>query len=284
MCRLLGWTGTTPRTAAGALGPDAFDAFVNLGRFHRDGWGLAWWPNGSDAAAAGGPSPTHPDVLKAPTTASEDPEMRRAGEDLVTDAGIAHLRWATPNMPIMAANCHPFVRGNLAMAHNGGIYPQARLNEILPPEWEARLIGSTDSERYVLSVLIGTEGGTRTVADSLADVVTTLFAGWSPSSLNAVCLTPDALIAVCAYDPDIPPGRLPQTPDVYYRLRWRADEHGVVVASSGFDQATSAGWSTLGNMAMLIAPRSGAAPEIRPLDVALPTEHADPVVGSSDVR
>jgi predicted glutamine amidotransferase len=276
MCRLLGWTGTTPRSAAEALGPDAFDAFVNLGRFHRDGWGVGWWPDGSQ--------PEHPEVRKAPTAASEDPEFRRVGEDVRTNAGVAHLRWATPNMAITAANCHPFVWGGLAMAHNGGIYPQARLGEILPPPWEGRLVGSTDSERYLLSVVVGTEHGKRPVADALADTVSYLFSGWSPSSLNAVCLTPDELIVVCAYDPDLPPGRLPEVPDMYYRLRWKADDHGVVVASSGFDQLDTSGWSTLGNMAMLIAPRTGGAPVTRRLDVAVPTEHAEPVVGSSEVR
>jgi predicted glutamine amidotransferase len=277
MCRLLGWTGATPRTAADALGPDAFNAFVELGHFHRDGWGVAWWPTGAEA-------PPHPSVRKAPTVAGDDPAFRRAGEDLATDAGLAHLRWATPNMPIIAANCHPFVAGTLAMAHNGGIYPQARLNEILPAEWEARLVGTTDSERYVLLVLAGTEDGTRTVAVALADAITYLFSGWSPSSLNAMCLTPDALLAVCAYNPDTPAGHLPQAPDPYYRLRWRADEHGVVVASSGFDQPTSSGWATLANMTMLIAPRSGAAPELRSLDVPLPNRPAAPIVGSTDVR
>lgn len=271
MCRLLGWTGTTPRSAAEAIGPDAFNAFVELGRLHRDGWGLAWWPT-SPPTGSEGPTcpaadePTAPAFVHSTTAATEGPELRRLGAAVTTDAGIAHLRWATPSMPVVTANCHPFVRADLAMAHNGGLHPIDRLNEILPPEWEARMDGNTDSERYMLSVVAAAEEG-RSVADALADVLPALWSGWTPSSLNAIWLTPNELIAVCVYDPDFASPELPEPADRYYRLSRRQDEHGVVVASSGFDQAATDGWSPLDNMTMLIAPRSGAPARIRNLDV-----------------
>jgi predicted glutamine amidotransferase len=272
MCRLVGWTGRGPRSAAAALGADNLEAFVELGCAHRDGWGLAWWP----AEESGRPSPTiaGPSVQHATTAAGEDPDFRLALENVVSDAGIVHLRWATPGLPVIAANCHPFVRGGLAMAHNGGIYPLDRLGEILPAHWEEQCVGTTDSERYVLSVVAGLDERT-SIPDALAHAVGRLFSGWEPSSLNAVCLTADEMIAVCAYDPA--PRALPQPPDVYYALSWRADDDGVLVASSGLDQRPEDGWSRLDNMTMLIAPRSGGRPEIRSLDVPVPEGHvADP--------
>jgi predicted glutamine amidotransferase len=270
VCRLVGWTAPAPapRSAAAALGPANLDAFVQLGCAHRDGWGVAWWPSEdpSDTSNLAGPSIRH-----ATTAAGEDPAFRQTLEEVTTDAGIVHLRWATPGLPVIAANCHPFVRGGLAMAHNGGIYPLDRVGEILPPEWEARCQGTTDSERYVLSVVAGL-GDDRSVPDVLDDVVGRLFSGWEPSSLNAVCLTADAMIAVCAYDPSPRPS-LPEPPEDYYALSWRADDAGVVVASSGIDQRPEDGWSRLDNMSMLIAPRRGGPPEVRALDVAVPARH-----------
>jgi predicted glutamine amidotransferase len=283
MCRLVGWTGTAPRSAAAALGVANLEAFVQLGCAHRDGWGAAWWP----PEEPGRPSPTiaRPTVRHATTAAGEDPEFRRTLQDAVSDAGIVHLRWATPGLPVIVANCHPFVRGGLAMAHNGGIYPLDRVGEILPPQWEAQCEGTTDSERYVLAVVADLGGPVAaeaagidertSVPDALAAVVGRLFSGWEPSSLNAVCLTADEMIAVCAYSPA--PRALPEPPDIYYGLSWRADDEGVLVASSGIDQRPEDGWTRLDNMTMLIAPRSGGRPEIRALGVPVPQGRtADP--------
>jgi predicted glutamine amidotransferase len=267
VCRLVGWTATAPRSAAAALGAANVDAFVQLGCAHRDGWGLGWWPvEGPPDAAMAGPSIRH-----ATTAAGEDPAFRRSLEEVISDAGIVHLRWATPGLPVVAANCHPFGRGGLAMAHNGGIYPLDRVDGILPPEWEARCEGTTDSERYVLSVVAALGEG-RSVPDVVDDVVGRLFSGWEPSSLNAVILTADEMIAVCAYDPSPRPS-LPQPPDDYYALSWRSDDAGVVVASSGIDQQAEDGWTRLDNMSMLVAPRGGGAPTTRALHVAVPESH-----------
>lgn len=275
MCRLVGWTGTEPRSAARALGGPNLDAFVQLGCAHRDGWGVAWWPAddgaGPEATLAG------PSVRHATTPGGEDPAFRETLEEVTTDAGIVHLRWATPGLPVMAANCHPFVRSGLAMAHNGGIYPLDRVGEILPAPWEAQCEGTTDSERYVLAVVAGLDGH-RSVPEVLADVVGRLFSGWEPSSLNAVCLTADEVIAVCAYDPSPRPS-LPDPPEVYYALSWRADADGVVVASSGIDQPAADGWSRLDNMTMLVAPRHGGEPEVRSLGVAVPEPHRPDAAG-----
>jgi predicted glutamine amidotransferase len=261
MCRLLGWTGPAQRSAAAALGDEGFDALVELGHFHRDGWGYAWRPARPDGVAL--------QAVHATTSAAEDPEFRRMGA-VPTDGGIAHLRWATPGMAIVDANCHPFVRGSLAMAHNGGIYPLDRLDAILPPQREADLVGTTDSERYLALVQAGIEDRDLPLVDAITAAVEQLSTGWSISSLNSLWLTPDELVAVCAFNPDLPPDSLPEPPAAYYRLSWRSEEAGTVVASSGVPQAASAGWTAMDNMSMLVIPRSEKAPEVRPLDAPVP--------------
>ena len=64
-----------------------------------------------------------------------------------------HLRWATPGLPVIDVNTHPFRYGDYTFAHNGAIHPQDRLGEMLPAEWERRLAGTTDSERYFLHMM-----------------------------------------------------------------------------------------------------------------------------------
>lgn len=279
MCRFLAWTGTAPRSAADALDPDhskpsALDAFVALGSAHPDGWGMAWWP--PDGAGR------DPSVVHSTAPAHRDPSLRSALHDTASEAGLIHLRWATPGLAVTPANCHPFVREGMAMAHNGAIYPRCRLEEMLTPEWSDRLAGTTDSERYFLSVLAEVQQG-RGNADGLTNQVRRLFLDWTPSSLNAVLLTSEELFVVCAYNPDMQPP-VPEPPDRYYRLSWRADGNGVVVASSGFPQPTEDGWTPLDNMSMLVVPRAGGAPSTRPLGIPVPEGVQPPVADAADIR
>jgi predicted glutamine amidotransferase len=177
-------------------------------------------------------------------------------------------------MAVTEENCHPFVRGDFALAHNGGIYPMSRLHQILPPEWEATVRGTTDSERYTLAVVAGREASGGSVADVIVDVVVRLFAEWSPSSLNAMCLTPDSVVVVSAFNPN---GQAPvpsQSVDQYYSLGYRESAEGIVVASSGIDQPKSQGWRLIDNMTAVEIHRRTLAIEYR----AVPVEASAPAV------
>ena len=67
--------------------------------------------------------------------------------------GLLHLRWATPALPRQRAQ-HAIRFGTAdVLAHNGAIHPQDRLGEMLPPGWQRQLGGTTDSERYFLSIM-----------------------------------------------------------------------------------------------------------------------------------
>jgi predicted glutamine amidotransferase len=268
MCRLLTWVSRSPRPLEAALGPARVAQFQALGQLHGDGWGAAWWPEGG----AG-----EPEVLRSTRSVAGDEAFSDAARSIHSDAGIVHLRWASPGMAVVATNVHPFGRGDLAMAHNGGIYPLDRVGELLPPEWEARVTGSTDSERYFLSVVAGQQETGEAVADVLARVVARIFARWSPSSLNAVCLTPESVVVVSAFDPRIKMIAVPEPTEEYYALRYRADADGVVVASSGIDQAAEDGWRLIDNLTLVEIRRGSLDMTFRPLDVSFEPAGADAI-------
>jgi predicted glutamine amidotransferase len=263
MCRLLTWVSRTPRTLEAALGADNLARFQELGRIHFDGWGYGWWPE--EPATA-------PEALRSTRPAAGDELFADAARTQRSDAGLVHLRWASPGMAVIAANVHPFCREDLAMAHNGGIYPLDCVGEILPPEWEVRAGGTTDSERYFLSVVAGRQDSGAAVADVLAAVVARLYATWSPSSLNAVCLTPESVLVVSAYDPNREIAGVPESPEEYYTLRYRADADGVVVASSGIEQSAEDGWRPIDNLTLVEIQRGSLEMTFRSLDVTFQPE------------
>ena len=256
MCRLAAWSGASPRAAAAAFGDGGVERLVALGRQHRDGWGTAWRP----------PSGGLPQRVRAITSAGEDPAFRAALTGTPTTAGLAHLRWATPGLPVVEANAHPFVVGDLAMAHNGGIYPLDRVGEILDPEREARAAGTTDSERYVLAVAARLAASADPVT-AVSAAVGHLFAGWAPTSLNAVALLPEVLLAVCAFDPEAPVG-VPEPADEYYAMAWTANAGGVAVASSGVFPTGDDAWQVLPNPSVLVVP-AGGRPTVVPIDAPI---------------
>lgn len=267
MCRLLGWSGIGARTAGDAVGALGLAAFTRLGVEHPDGWGVAWRLDGGAGI----------DVTHSTSSAATDPRFAEVTSRVASEAAIVHLRHATPGLPVEMANCHPFLRGELAMAHNGSIYPLERLGEVLPAEWETTVVGTTDSERYVLAVVAAPEGG-GSLADAVTAVVARLFRDFAPSSLNAVCLSPSELVAVCAYDPNVTVGDV--SADDYYRLWWRQGPDGVAVASSGIE-ATGEGWEPMANMNLLVAARAQSEAEVRPLPLGAPAGAAR---SGSDLR
>jgi predicted glutamine amidotransferase len=198
-------------------------------------------------------------VERSTTCAADDTRFAELTTSASADAGFVHLRWATPGLPIIAANTHPFVHGSMAFAHNGTIHPLHRIDELVPAGWESQLAGTTDSERYFLSI-VAHLSESEPLPRAVAAVVRRIFEGFSPTSLNAMLLTPDALHVISAHDPSRVPmlgaasgGASSSTePDTtFYELSYRADANSVVVASSGFPQPEAEGWQRLANMTVL---------------------------------
>jgi predicted glutamine amidotransferase len=265
MCRLLAWAGQDPVTVAQALGETDLDAFTALARQHADGWGMAWLPAARHDAS--------PRTATSTTCAAEDPRYQSLTHAAAGDLGFVHLRWATPGLPVVEANTHPFTRGQWAFAHNGAIHPQDRLDEILPPGWKSRMRGTTDSERYFLAIAARLEDGA-SVPEAVAAVVEDIFNRFEPTSLNAMLLGPDALHIIAAHDPSRVPALRASSSSgsdsdeldtVFYDLHHRRRAQSFVVASSGFRQQRDEGWDPLPNMSVLRIERGTLAASLEVL-------------------
>ena len=213
---------------------------------------MAWWPPGASSVDP-------PQVERSTTCAADDDRFAELTTSASADAGLVHLRWATPGLAVIAANTHPFVHRSMAFAHNGAIHPLNRIGELVPAGWTSQLAGTTDSECYFLSI-VARVSEDELLPQAVGAVVRRIFDSFSPTSLNAMLLTPDALYVISAHDRS----RVPMVhvssggasssvePDTtFYQLSYRAHANSVVVASSGFPQPEAEGWQWLANMTLL---------------------------------
>lgn len=248
MCRLLGYATRSAKPVAQSLGVELFDEFTSLARLHADGWGMAWQGDGG----------VHSE--RSADCASDDPAYGRLSRTALGRAGLVHLRWATDGLAVDDLNTHPFVDGDLVLAHNGSIAPIPELEQLLRPEFAERLGGTTDSERYFRFV-------TQCIADTgdvdtgIIEAVTLLHATFPTSSLNAIVLAPNRLAAIhvnaAAVGPigdiqalypsetDAPHGHL----DSYFTMSVAATPDRVHVASSGI---RGPGWVPLAENTILL--------------------------------
>lgn len=230
--------------------------FSALSQWHGDGWGLAWYDD----------QQMH--VEKSPGRAIDEPAYDKLTHCALGDAGLVHLRMATPGLPVEACNTHPFTRDGFALAHNGAIHPQDRLGELLPPEWDRQRTGITDSERYFLNVMADLERNGGDVVAALSSTIDHIDAVFTANSLNAILLGPDALYAICCYHPDrIPVAGLADrgykgAPERYFDLAYRVTEDAVVVASSGWPQDD---WTFVPNRHVLVVDRRTLHLSVEPL-------------------
>ena len=236
MCRLLGYVARRPTSVIEVLGEQGFEAFTALTAVHGDGWGMAWQdPDEQSIRCA-----------SADDSAIRDPAYAQLARQRLGRAGIVHLRWATPGLPLTPQNTHPFVDDGYAFAHNGHISPIERLEGLLTEESRARLRGDTDSERYFRFVMqcIAEQGDD---AAGLGQSLTVLVSEFPRASLNALMLTTTHLFGVhinsqastpvaglrALFDSDqaIP---LRHT-DEYFAMDFRLMPDAVHVISSGID-------------------------------------------------
>jgi predicted glutamine amidotransferase len=259
VCRLLGYCSRDHASLADLIGDQGLHDFTALSALHSDGWGMAWYDQGE------------PVIRKSLGRADSEPEYEALAHKPVSDLGLLHLRWATPGLGVSDSNTHPFRYGSYLLAHNGAVHPQARLGELLPPEWEQQLGGTTDSERYFLHLMwrLAERGGdlVAAVADTTADIDRR----FEPNSLNAILLAPDKLYAISWYHPEKVPdeqlrlrgyGDRPDEIAAYFHLAYRATADAVVVASSGWPMP---GWTPLPRGHVLVTDRATLATSVIPI-------------------
>jgi predicted glutamine amidotransferase len=259
MCRLLGYCSRDAAPVGELLGEASFRAFTSLSCLHGDGWGMAWYAG------------SRPVSRKSAARADGDADYGKLAGQPLGDLGLVHLRWATPGLGVSDANTHPFHYGGYTFAHNGAIYPQDRLGEMLPPEWERQLGGTTDSERYFLHLMWRLAVRDGDMVAAIADTTADIAERYKASSLNAILLAPDALYAISFYDRSMVPVDLlrqlghadrPDEVAAYFDLAYRATDGAVLVASSGWPMP---GWTPLPSGRVLITDRETLATSVLPI-------------------
>jgi predicted glutamine amidotransferase len=260
VCRLLGYCAREETAIADLIGEDGLGALIELSGLHSDGWGMAWY----EGPGAG------PVIRKSPLQADE-PEFDKLARRPLSDLGLLHLRWATPGLAVNDLNTHPFRYGDIAFAHNGAVHPQERLGEMLPPDWEARVAGTTESERYLLLIMSNLQFNGGDMIAAIADAAGQIERQFAPNSLNAILLTPGYLYGIAWHDRDkVPAAKLRQRgyhdrPDeiaCYFDLSYLATGNAVVVASTGWAQH---GWQPLPSRHVLVVERSTLLTQVVPL-------------------
>jgi len=236
VCRLLGYVARRPTSVVEVLGQADFDAFTALTAVHGDGWGMAWQD----------PDDHTLHTVSSAQSAIRDPAYEQLAHQRLGRAGILHLRWATPGLPVAPQNTHPFVDGGYAFAHNGHISPIDRLERLLTPESRARLRGDTDSERYFRFVMqcIAETGDD---AEGLRRSLGVLVGEFPDASLNALMLTPTHVFGVHINSQAAAPvaglrklfdseEEIPHRhADEYFAMDFRLAQDAVHVISSGID-------------------------------------------------
>lgn len=259
MCRVLGYCCRGEAPVASLLGAERLRAFTALSAYHGDGWGMGWYDD------------DRPKVRRAARRAGEDPAYWRLARTALGDIGLVHLRWATPGLALSPRNTHPFRYGRYLLAHNGAIHPQDRLGEMLPADWERRLSGNTDSERYLLHIVWRLEVRAGNMVAAIADTVAAIADRFAVNSLNAVLLSPRALYAISWHDParlpvaelrDRGAGATPEDIAGYFHLSYRVTGEAVLAASSGWPQP---GWAILPNGSVLVVDRASLQTSVVPL-------------------
>lgn len=237
MCRLMGYVSTQDHTISEFVGP-RFEDFAALSSLHCDGWGIAGIETGAD----------HPTLVVEPTQASKSDEFKKVTQNAMSNGALLHLRWATAGLPVKEGNTHPFTHGEISFIHNGGIIPASSLHPFIDADLFETMRGDTDSERYFAVII--TEIRKAGLVDGIVAAVRRIREECNYTSLNAMVLTPHQMIIINEHTfKAVPPGQT----EAYYDLYYRKDDEGVLVASSGWDQA---GWTLIDNHRALVIDRT----------------------------
>lgn len=230
MCRLMGFTAISPMAIKEIAGEN-FDAFAKLADRHRDGWGFS----------------TDSTLLKEVVPALVSNNFETAVSKDV-DAALLHFRFASTGINIQETNSHPFMRDGISFIHNGTIKPAATVDPFIETELLDTMTGTTDSEKYFLAIL--SLARRTNIKNAFLQTVRNIKATGNYSSLNAMVLTRDYYLVVAEHDNT----RIPKDePSDYYKLAYKKDSNGIIVASSGWDQS---GWIEIPNHTLMAVNRA----------------------------
>ncbi|MEM8884556.1 MAG: class II glutamine amidotransferase [Planctomycetota bacterium] len=172
-------------------------------RVNGDGFGVAWYTELR-------PEPVRVRTL---TPAWSNQNLRSFAPVALSGCIVAHVRAASPGLPVTETNCHPFVHGPFTFCHNGSVGDFAARRQGLlaglAPEAFAAIEGTTDSEVLFAMFLEeiakpGTEDRGHDLAVALARTIDRVkHHDGEPSYLN-LCVTDGQRVAATRFstDPD----------------------------------------------------------------------------------
>ena len=147
MCRFALYLGPPITLAALVTEPvnsiihQSFHSHERSEPLNGDGFGVAWYA--PEVAQ-------EPAVFRSVTPAWNNQNLFRIARATRSECILAHVRAASPGLPVTETNCHPFAHGPLAFMHNGGLAGFRRVKRALlatlSDEAFAMPQGSTDSE------------------------------------------------------------------------------------------------------------------------------------------
>src|SRR5687767_11639429 len=169
MCRLFSFRSVIQSQVHRSL-VEADNALCTQSERHPDGWGVAYYVDGS------------PHVTKGVTTALHDHLFKRVSGVVSSETVVAHVRRATVGVPSVL-NSHPFQYGRWVFAHNGSVaaFDRARdkLVSEVAPQLRRFILGETDSEVVFFLFLtllsrygpVGADRDVELVMSALSDTV-----------------------------------------------------------------------------------------------------------------
>lgn len=147
MCRFVLYRGaditisSLVTTPSNSLIHQSFDNQEREEPLNGDGFGIAWYAPEVSA---------EPALFRAISPAWNNQNLRHLARVTHSRTILAHVRAATPGLPVHQLNCHPFSWGPFAFMHNGHLGGfrdiKRRLLERLSDEAFGLITGSTDSE------------------------------------------------------------------------------------------------------------------------------------------
>ncbi len=143
MCRLFGFRSVLQSQVHRSL-VQADNALCTLSQQHPDGWGVAYYVEGT------------PHLTRSAVSALSDRVFQRVSGVVASETVLAHVRKATQGT-LSVLNSHPFQHGRWVFAHNGDVPNFAEHRETLvqavSPRLRRYILGDTDSEVVFFLVL-----------------------------------------------------------------------------------------------------------------------------------
>lgn len=150
MCRFILYLG--PPIALKSLITDPVNSLIHQSyhsietreRLNGDGFGIAWYVPGLSA---------DPAAFRSVSPAWNNRNLLDLARVTQSSCVLAHVRAATPGLPVAEANCHPFCHGRVSFMHNGHIGGFRRLKRAILGSLSdaafSAIQGSTDSEHLM---------------------------------------------------------------------------------------------------------------------------------------